>query len=116
MAPTRENPSNLALLGALRLQRGSEAEGTCSESHFERRSLQRYLTDTALCLRAGLPRRFSVDPDAVCDEAAGQMFENCDLEVRGQLGERRSSGGRLNASPGAEERRSGYTCHNDTLL
>lgn len=50
VAPKRENPSNLALLGALRLQQGKEVEGTGSESHFERRSLHHNLTVTMLCL------------------------------------------------------------------
>lgn len=54
VAPKRENPSNLALLWALRLQQGKEVEGTGSESHFERRSPHHNLTVTMLCLHGSL--------------------------------------------------------------
>lgn len=36
VAPLREDPGNQALYRALRLQQGTEVEGTGSESHFER--------------------------------------------------------------------------------
>lgn len=60
MAPKRENPSNLALLWALRLQQRKEVEGTESESHFERRSLHHNLTVTMLCLHGSLFCRLKI--------------------------------------------------------
>lgn len=59
MAPKRENPSNLALLWALRLQKGKEVEGTGSESHSERQSLHHNLTVTMLCYQCSLSWRLS---------------------------------------------------------
>lgn len=53
MAPSGENPGNLALLGPLKLQQEKEVEGTSSESHFERRSPPQ--PDSHNALLASLP-------------------------------------------------------------
>lgn len=59
MAPSGENPSNLALLGPLKLQQEKEAESTSSESHFERRSPPQ--PDSHNALLAALPVSLSSD-------------------------------------------------------
>lgn len=56
MAPKGENPGYQAPFRGFKVttEERMESEGTCSESHFERRSLHHNLTVTMLCLRGSL--------------------------------------------------------------